>query len=538
MATIQLFFILLLAAVTSASPPFQWVKHELASPDTAHMLTFWLTSRNGDGALFETVDGVSFPASPNFRKYSTHETLKSLVAAKDEHISDVKAWLQTAGVKQITEGKHGDYLFATGNVSTWSRIFSKKFAWYKNERSDKRVLRLEHLPSVRDASIHVGDRFAHSIRAIFGLSDFYPLFSTRARPLDDKCNQFKGAQVDPKVIAQTYGTEYAPSFAHDVPSQGVAAFEDAQFIPSDVKQFQTDYNLSFVNISVLGPNNGGYYGEASLDTQYIFATGKGIPTWFIAREGFDMLQWSFLVMNMTKPPSVLSISWGNGESGFDLSHMKAASREFAKLGALGISLFAASGDDGTGKQGFWTCKKFDPTWPASSPYVTAVGGTYLDSSEEVGWSSSGGGFSDVFPSPSYQRAAIKKYLSSAVPMPSATLYNSSGRATPDVSALSTNYRTLALGAYGCISGTSAATPVFAGLVSTINAELAKAGKQPVGFINPALYAGGTSVGFDVVKGNNKVSGCPSGFSAAPHFDCVTGLGTPLYGTMRQILMQH
>ena len=59
---------------------------------------------------------------------------------------------------------------------------------------------------------------------------------------------------------------------------------------------------------------------------------------------------------------------------------------------------SASGDDGTGKQGFLHCKSFDATWPASSPFVTAVGATYLDeaSDTEVGWADSGGGFSAIF----------------------------------------------------------------------------------------------------------------------------------------------
>jgi len=290
-----------------------------------------------------------------------------------------------------------------------------------------------------------------------------------------------------------------------------------------------------VEIKVIGPNSGGYYGEASLDTQYIFSTGKGIPTFFIAREGFDLLAWSFIVMNMTTPPSVLSISWGNGESGFDTNHMEAASREFAKMGAIGISIFAASGDEGTGKQGFWSCKKFDPTWPASSPWVTAVGGTYLSSGTEIGWGSSGGGYSSVFGRPSYQDAAAASYAKSGATFPNANLYNSSGRLTPDVSALSTNYRTLALGAYGCISGTSASTPVFAGLVATINAELGKNGKAPVGFINPTLYAKRQNIGFDVTEGNNKADGCSTGFNAAPGYDCVTGLGTPTYDALKSLL---
>jgi len=47
------------------------------------------------------------------------------------------------------------------------------------------------------------------------------------------------------------------------------------------------------------------------------------------------------------------------------------------------------------------CKKFAPVWPASSPYVTAVGGTYLENGVENGWSGSGGGFSAMTKRPTW-----------------------------------------------------------------------------------------------------------------------------------------
>ena len=80
---------------------------------------------------------------------------------------------------------------------------------------------------------------------------------------------------------------------------------------------------------------------------------------------------------------------------------------------------------------------------------------------------------------------------------------------PDVAALATNFQVCSGGAYGPLSGTSAATPTFAGIVSTINdARLAK-GLSTVGFINPTLYAGASAspIGFDVTVGNNKAKGC-------------------------------
>jgi tripeptidyl-peptidase-1 len=107
---------------------------------------------------------------------------------------------------------------------------------------------------------------------------------------------------------------------------------------------------------------------------------------------------------------------------------------------------------------------------------------------------------------------------------------------PDVAALCTNFQVYSGGAKaGTLTGTSAATPTFAGLVATINDLRAKAGKKSVGFINPVLYAAGAKLGFDVTTGNNKNSGCKAGFPAQKGWDPVTGLGTPSFATLQDIL---
>lgn len=162
---------------------------------------------------------------------------------------------------------------------------------------------------------------------------------------------------------------------------------------------------------------------------------------------------------------MLSVSWGGGESNYPVPSMVAANVEFQKMGLLGISTFAASGDAGTGKQGLFKCKAFDATYLASSPFVTAVGGIYLDKDTHVehGWSDSGGGFSAIFGQPSYQQPGVTTYLQASAPKAAAGLYNASGRALPDVAALSTNFQIVSGGAYGPLSGTSAATPCRDGL---------------------------------------------------------------------------
>lgn len=76
-----------------------------------------------------------------------------------------------------------------------------------------------------------------------------------------------------------------------------------------------------------------------------------MPSSFIAQGPFDMLAWCEAVLNLTSPPSVLSISWGAGESGYDAAHMRAADACFQRAAVGGLTLLAASGDAGTGRQG-------------------------------------------------------------------------------------------------------------------------------------------------------------------------------------------
>lgn len=380
----------------------------------------------------------------------------------------------------------------------------------------------------RGASPPVPAALAGHVSAVFGVAELLPVPPRRGV----RAGKDPGDAVDPDVLAKQYGSGTA-SGAKGAPTQGFAAFEQAEFRQSDVYIFQQNYYLPGVTLGVVGPNDGGYFGEAGLDSQYITATGRGVPTWFIARDEFDMLAFGLEVQNMTEPPSVVSISWGSGESSYPEDHIKAGAAEFQKMGLAGISVFAASGDEGTGSQGFLGCKKFDAQWPAGCPYLTSAGGTYL-SGGEIAWSGNGGGFSAVFPRPKYQDAAVQGYVGNAT-LPPAELYDAGGRGVPDVSGLSTNYKVTSGHTEGSLSGTSAAAPVFAGLVAIVNDRRAAKGLPPVGFTNPTLYGNGASPGFDVTSGNNKHGRCPAGFPAVAGWDAVTGLGTPQLDKLEKLL---
>ena len=83
-----------------------------------------------------------------------------------------------------------------------------------------------------------------------------------------------------------------------------------------------------------------------------------------------------------------------------------------KVGARGVTVLVATGDFGVGGNTNSECSTFLPTFPASLPWVTAVGGTWYQNPEE-GAQFSAGGFSNIFPQPAYQRAAVASFIESA-----------------------------------------------------------------------------------------------------------------------------
>ena len=488
-------------------------------------VTFALKPADGE-ALEKTLLSISDPHHSRFRQYLSHDGVKQLVKPVDGANDAVLSWVKKhlgEPSSSVFISKHEEFM----HVATTLQKARSAFAINKDDLT----------ASKKSGTTIVPISLTPYVYAIFGVFDTQPQSSRRAK--FNVTGQFKGIDITPQILYKQYNM--GPSDVggkSDKNSQGVAAFEDAEFKQTDVDAFQKYYKLPSVKINVVGPNSGGFFGEAGLDTQYITASGRGVKSFFISREEFNMLSWCEEVLNMTQIPNVLSISWGGGESQYPIAHQVSGNKCFQKLGVLGISVFAASGDDGTGKQGFWKCKKFDPTWPASSPWVTAVGATYINSSYgENGWDYSGGGFSCNFDRPSYQTRAIENYLNNTRNLPDSSLYCRNGRATPDIAAVGTNYLLCSgsCGGGGSLSGTSASTPTVAGMVSVINDMLINDGKAPVGFINPVLYQNANNIGVDILTGNNK-QGCPSGFSAVPGWDAITGVGSPLFDKLKAALV--
>ncbi|KAK0115982.1 hypothetical protein ONS95_013021 [Cadophora gregata] len=277
-----------------------------------------------------------------------------------------------------------------------------------------------------------------------------------------------------------------------------------------------------------------------------------------------------LMCGVYKPANVISVSYGGQESELPEYYQKRQCDEYMKLGLQGVSLIWASGDSGVagpifrpGSNGCIGSKAtvFSPTWPNNCPYITNVGATKVYANRTVYEPesacndplgqpyrvaySSGGGFSNFYPAPSYQQSALETYFVKHAPKyksyngndnfdKEGGVYNRLGRGIPDVSANGDNIPVFFGNDFSQSGGTSASAPIFASLINRINEQRLNAGKSTLGFLNPALYSNPSMLN-DIKNGTNP--GCGTqGFEAVEGWDPVTGLGTPNYPKMLAYFM--
>ncbi|KAF2113902.1 peptidase S8/S53 domain-containing protein [Lophiotrema nucula] len=260
--------------------------------------------------------------------------------------------------------------------------------------------------------------------------------------------------------------------------------------------------------------------------------------------------------------NVISVSYGQIEGALPQFYQERQCREWMKLGLQGVSVIYASGDSGVANRynsgynnsclnseyGYVDLNgtRFSPSFPANCPYITSVGATTLLNSSIYGGEQavaeprgglsyySGGGFSSVFPRPSWQSDAVSNYLDKYAPKYGDSIFNSSGRAYPDVAALGLNLATVYLNQTYGYGGTSASAPIFASIVNLLNEERLEQGKGPIGFLNPTIYKH-PEIFNDITIGSNP--GCGTqGFPASPGWDPVTGMGTPNYEKMKDVFV--
>jgi kumamolisin len=264
-------------------------------------------------------------------------------------------------------------------------------------------------------------------------------------------------------------------------------------------------------------------GEVMLDIEVAGAVAPGakIVVYFAPNTDAGFLNAITTAAHDTKnKPSVISISWGGPEASWTPQSLAAFDSAFQAAAVLGVTVLAASGDDGASDGLNDGAKHVD--FPASSPHATACGGTRLTaangsiSGEQVwndgaGGGAGGGGVSVAFEAPSWQqglKATPKGGAASAL----------AKRGVPDVAGDAdpqSGYEIRVDGQTSVIGGTSAVAPLWAGLIAIVNANKG----ARAGFVNPALYNDPAALR-DITTGDN------GGFQASAGWDACTGLGSP------------
>jgi subtilase family serine protease len=387
-----------------------------------------------------------------------------------------------------------------------------------------------------------------------------------AAPTDAKCRVKLGTPCySPQEMREAYGITSLIDKGITGKGQTIVIIDSfgSPTIAKDLKKFDKGYGLPDPpSLKVLAPlgtvkfdptnsDQAGWAEETTLDVEWAHAIAPGANIVLLTSpvsetEGVQglpqFLQLEQYALN-NHLGKIISQSWAATENTLFDSAGKAVISSYEsfyqKAVAQHITILASAGDSGSSNVDVNNKTYPFPTvgFPASSPYVTAVGGTSLyastsgDYQHETVWDevangggAGGGGISQYFSEPDYQKASLS----------SSVQHKLNGyRGIPDISYNADPYTSILVyesfvpgkaGYYG-IGGTSEGSPQWAGIIADANQQAGR----PLGFLNPALYSIGendaSSSYYDITVGNNGYANV-SGYKATTGWDLASGWGTP------------
>ncbi|KAI9455155.1 subtilisin-like protein [Lactarius psammicola] len=570
----------------SIAPPRNWVDLGRAPPTHIIALRIALPQPRFS-ELEQHLMEISDPFHARYGQHLSKEDVETLVAPHTTSVDAVHEWLEHHGVQR--EACHrspaGDWVTVRLPVAQAEKMLGTEFrVWKHTQDGDVLVRTTEYsLPAHLDKHIELiqpttAFNRAKGQRTTFRFSPA-PDMASSSLSSDDKIsmlgsgmtvNASCNSTITVSCLKQLYNAVgYVPQ-ATDKNAIALTGYleEFANF--ADLQRFYADQvpaaiNTSFNVVLINGGLNNQTLDEAGVEANLDVQFGLGIsfptPGTFYSiggRPPFNpdaktpidtnepYLNWLDFILKQDKIPQVISTSYGDREQTVPVDFAHRVCGEFAQLGARGVSLLFSSGDGGVGDgdpdPATQTCftndgknqTKFVPSFPASCPFVTAVGGTVHI--PEIAVDFSGGGFSNYFPRPYWQKVAVRKFLAS---LPKGTykgLFSPFGRAIPDVSAQANFFRIFFQGRAVHIGGTSASSPSFAAFVALLNDARLSANKPPLGFLNPLIYELKGKGFNDITAGSAPGCGTP-GFNATVGWDPVTGFGTPDFGKLKDIVLK-
>ncbi|KAJ8603321.1 hypothetical protein CTAYLR_009025 [Chrysophaeum taylorii] len=533
--------------VGSHKPLEYWKKGARAPAGALHEVIVRAVPLASRGELEALLLERSIPGSARFREWMSTEEVKRVGGASE--LGATERWLKLGVGARTKATKHGEYVRAIAPVAAWEGVFACEFyAWHHHEEK-KTVLRCDG-----DYSIESGA----PAEAVFGVSDLPPRVWGGPRRRD-KTNKTLDNIVTPSVINSFY--EISSNAGSSKVYQGVFETSGMDFSGSDLSDFQSLFDLPSDKVDT---DYGGHESdieceidadecdEGNLDVQYMMAVSQLTPmTYYYTDASSPFVAFALYAADLDTQPFVGSISWGSIESEMTDEVLEAFDVELVKATLAGSTFFVSSGDDGVAN--FAAYSKADcgyvPSYPATSPYVVAVGATYASSYDDPGVGevvcesdvddaiiTSGGGFSTYYAQPNFTLAAISDYFDQVAPVSG---YNASGRAYPDLALSGYDYLVVIGGAEYYVSGTSCSSPTVAAMASLVNAVRVEAGASGLGYVLPSIYAQNGSFTNDITSGSNNCVAedefcCDQGFDAATGWDPVTGWGSVDYAKFEAV----
>ncbi len=586
------------ASGAGAVPTAQIAKVGPAPRQTPLSLVFPL--RADLAGLRQVALAITTPGSPEYSVYQPLARLARRFGATASTRRRVIAFLRHAGARGIRIDPTGLFADATLPAATAARLFATPLAQFRAQ-GDRFIAPAASATSAHAAAAaQVPAGLSGLVTGVVGLDDRQLVGATHLRASRSRIahaasqptsarNRTGTPSGCPEALATggftpnqyltAYG--YAGLHAAGLSGQGqrvalieVDGFKSHNNQAADLDTFAGCFGIPRPPIQTLGVGIKKLLkpgGEATLDLEILDAAAPGldeIDVFETKPTAADTLLALTAPLRARKKPSVISASLGLCEPALD--HFVGVDGILSTEGALemasasGVTFVASSGDQGsadcTGSNGA-PARLLSVNYPSSSWWVTGVGGTNLELSpsnaitSQFVWndaaaqpgSAGGGGSSDLFNRPNYQPAST----------------HAAHRAVPDVSLLSDVAPGYAIYCSAsdpnCISGgnsdpweslggTSAAAPLLAGGLAIIDQQLAAAHKQPLGLVNPLLYAlyrrHAAAVFSDVTQFGNDIGAdlgdhTPLGCCAArPGYDEASGLGSVNLGSLAGAAMSR
>lgn len=475
-------------------------------------VTIIVRSRASEAEIDATLEQVS----RRERLPLTDAEFKQQFGADLKAMQKVREFANSHNLTVKEEDERSGKIYLTGSPSELGKIFEVELEEQKGI-----------VTHGRNGVIQIPEELKDSVQGIFGLE--------KERKVVPHISREK-AQINPRGSRFAFYPDEVADF-YKFPKEAMGAGQSVAILQfgggldfSDNAKYYENHNYKTPEIHVTGVDGasnapgGSDDDEVALDSQIIGVIAPDAKQQIIFAHNTDQ---GFLdaITRATFPESgesqnsAISLSWGSPESSWAPETMQAMNRALKFAALKGISVFVAAGDDGAvdrSKDG-----RLNVDFPASSPWVTGVGGTriYPEKDLEIVWneggtqseSTTGGGVSEVFPLPTFQK-------NSGVPL-NGNKTGRAGRGVPDIAGNAANnsgYLIRVDGHETVRGGTSAAAPLYAALAMRVNSAI----QQPMGYINPFLYQQSNREMFrDITEGKN------NGYFASSGWDANSGLGS-------------